>query len=150
MARTSKNLTIGGIGVMALVLVTALIFVTRAMLEEAAPRPLDERMLNSRNRNADLTPLAELAVKTDGLIDLKMKRFKLHMGRYPMDLAELTEAPKPLTGTQRWEGPYVSSQDLLRDPWGNLYEYRFVSDDAYELWSCGPDGVSGTGDDVHK
>jgi hypothetical protein len=42
-------------------------------------------------------------------------------------------------------------ENLLADPWGNAYRYeRPTGDDAkaFLVWSCGPDGVSGTADDI--
>lgn len=38
-----------------------------------------------------------------------------------------------------------------RDPWGREYQYRAPakeSDEGYDVWSAGPDGLDGTADDV--
>jgi len=36
----------------------------------------------------------------------------------------------------------------LKDPWGTDYYFRHISQDEYELWSCGPDSQLGTADDI--
>ena len=36
----------------------------------------------------------------------------------------------------------------LKDPWGVEYYFRYISEDDYELWSCGPDSQPGTPDDI--
>lgn len=48
------------------------------------------------------------------------------------------------------EGQVIRLADL-QDPWGRAYYYRCpgVHDpEGYDLWSAGPDGVSGTRDDI--
>lgn len=42
--------------------------------------------------------------------------------------------------------PYLRAQDLI-DPWGNALNYQ-VDGDRFDVWSNGPDGKSGTEDDV--
>lgn len=40
---------------------------------------------------------------------------------------------------------------LLKDPWNHEFQYRSPAEHsafAYDLWSSGPDGVSGTPDDI--
>lgn len=40
---------------------------------------------------------------------------------------------------------------VLHDPWGREYGYRSPadwSDEDYDLWSVGPDGLDGTADDI--
>jgi len=36
----------------------------------------------------------------------------------------------------------------LKDPWGTDYYFRYISEDDYEIWSCGPDSQSGNSDDI--
>ena len=46
----------------------------------------------------------------------------------------------------RWKGPYIDKISV--DPWGNGFVYRFPSvqkSNKFDLYSCGPDGVSHTG-----
>lgn len=42
------------------------------------------------------------------------------------------------------------TQGVPNDPWGNPYVYDQTSEDAFTLFSVGPDGVSGTEDDIHS
>lgn len=36
-----------------------------------------------------------------------------------------------------------------KDPWGNVYQYRRLDEQTCEVWSMGPDGKTGTDDDIH-
>ena len=65
---------------------------------------------------------------------LKIERLKTHIdmyeainGQYPQRLEVVAER---------------------KDPWGRLYAYR-LTDDGFTLFSAGPDGIEGTGDDVY-
>ena len=53
-------------------------------------------------------------------------------------------------GAERWNGPYITTEDSLIDPWGRPYEYRFPGDHGeYDLFSLGADGaLGGDGDDA--
>jgi type II secretion system protein G len=66
-------------------------------------------------------------------------------GGYPSEkqgLKALVENP----GLPAWAGPYLDPESLT-DPWGNPLQYR-VRNNRPEVWSAGPDGQSGTDDDV--
>ncbi|WP_206108038.1 type II secretion system protein GspG [Paludisphaera soli] len=53
-------------------------------------------------------------------------------------------------GVAGWSGPYLGS-DRLTDPWGRPYQYRAeANSDRILVWSMGPDGRSGTSDDVRR
>jgi type II secretory pathway pseudopilin PulG len=62
--------------------------------------------------------------------------------RFPDGLRDL-----PATG----KNDDGSARDLTVDAWDNPFEYQRVAgqQESYRLWSRGPDGVSGTEDDVH-
>jgi general secretion pathway protein G len=51
-----------------------------------------------------------------------------------------------------WDGPYLSTDEIPRDPWGNEYQYVYPpersSRDFPEIWSYGPDGEDNTEDDI--
>lgn len=77
--------------------------------------------------------------------------FQLDTGRYPTTdegLKALMERPGSLPPTSEWVGPYM--RELPNDPWGKPYQYRCPGEVAldYDLWSYGPDGVEGGGDDI--
>jgi general secretion pathway protein G len=51
---------------------------------------------------------------------------------------------------QNWRGPYLK-QGIPVDPWGNAYVYTYPgkhNQKGYDLMSIGPDGRSGSDDDI--
>ncbi len=77
-------------------------------------------------------------------IDTHLGMFHLDANRYPNKLDELLNPPPGESA------PYLS--ELPQDPWGNPYEYdaqgprnKGIKPD---VWSAGPDGNSGTEDDI--
>ena len=76
--------------------------------------------------------------------------YRINMGNYPNSdegLGALSAAPSGKE--KRWKGPYIDK--LPEDPWGNSYHYRFPgthNTNGYDIWSDGPDGSSGTEDDI--
>lgn len=62
--------------------------------------------------------------------------FKLDMNRYPASLDELLKS-----SDAKWRGPYLSKQELPKDPWGKDYLYKVPGEHgAFDLYSLGPDG----------
>lgn len=50
-----------------------------------------------------------------------------------------------------WHGPYLDPAEIPVDPWGNPYLYAYPgkhNPTGYDLWLAGPDGKSGTDDDI--
>jgi len=93
------------------------------------------------------------AAKTQlSAINLSLNRFEIDLGRYPTSsegLRVLIE--KPSDGAKAWGGPYLDSNAVPPDQWGNAWNYRQPGQhrtDSYDLWSNGPDGREGGGDDV--
>lgn len=72
-----------------------------------------------------------------GEIETLLDAYHLENGEYPARLEELSD-------TADDSSSYV---DLDEDPWRNAWQYTRVDDD-FRLWSRGPDGKSGTADDV--
>ncbi len=70
--------------------------------------------------------------------------YKLNMRTYPPTLEALYEAPSDVDKAQ-WS--QVSRDPIKPDPWNRPFEYK-VNGDTYELRSLGPDGQSGTDDDI--
>jgi general secretion pathway protein G len=62
-------------------------------------------------------------------------------------LNALVSAPSDLKNPAKWQGPYLEKQ-LAPDPWGNEYQYEQTSGDQFRIWSMGPDGASGSEDDI--
>lgn len=84
------------------------------------------------------------------ILDSTMDLYRLDMGSYPDSLESLRERPSDSKLSDKWRGPYLKSP-LSADPWGNDYQYLKdgkKNTDGYDLWSSGPDGKSGTDDDI--
>ncbi len=91
------------------------------------------------------------AAKTDiAMLETALDAFEVDTGRYPTTqegLGALMTAP---AGASAWRGPYVK-RNVGNDPWGNAYQYRspgLRNTQGYDLFSAGPNGVEGDGDDL--
>ncbi len=75
--------------------------------------------------------------------------FAIDTGRYPTDaegLNALTSAPPSATG---WAGPYLPSEDALKDPWARDYLFEVSGDGLFRVYTLGRDGrEGGTGQDA--
>ncbi len=92
----------------------------------------------------------DLARTQIGMFANQLDVYRLHVGSYPntnQGLQALRTPPADLTNPNKWRGPY-SQKDIPMDPWGNPYQFELVGPEQYRIWSMGPDGVSGTEDDV--
>jgi general secretion pathway protein G len=82
--------------------------------------------------------------------DKSLRAYKVAFGRYPTTadgLRALVE--KPANDAARWKGPYMKSIPL--DPWGHEFQYACPGTHnvrSYDLYSFGPDGQPGSGDDI--
>ncbi len=84
-----------------------------------------------------------------GLLSDPINRYRLDMNKYPQSLEDLWEEPSDSTLADKWSGPYV--EQLKADPWGNPYQYSAEgkkNTNKFDFWSNGPDGQSGTDDDI--
>jgi hypothetical protein len=91
-------------------------------------------------------PRRLLALNRVRLAQVALLDYARDCGGFPPEdkgLAALRTNP----GVAGWAGPYIEAEDLT-DPWGNVLEYRLHGDRA-AVWSNGPDGKSGTEDDIH-
>ena len=83
-------------------------------------------------------------------IELALDTFEVDCGRYPTTeegLKALVEQPSNADG---WHDPYIK-RGVPSDPWGNAYVYRCPGQhnpSGYDLYSFGPDGQDGGGDDI--
>jgi general secretion pathway protein G len=98
---------------------------------------------------------AKLEVKA---IDEACQMYFMHTGQFPSSSQgfAVLETP-PSTAVENWRGPYLKGTATLRDPWGQPYNYvypgkRTASVNAAtaepDIWSNGPDGQTGTADDI--
>ena len=82
------------------------------------------------------------------ILDGAVKRYIIDVGRPPESLDALQTPPDPRGS---WAGPYIDDTAMNRDPWGNPYQYAVPgsrTNREYEIWSFGPDGISGNDDDI--
>jgi general secretion pathway protein G len=70
--------------------------------------------------------------------------FHLDAGRYPSSAEGLAALVQPTAGVPGWNGPYLKSGTVPRDPWGTPYFYRSPGQQGpYDLISYGADGREG-------
>src|SRR5437879_1580198 len=66
--------------------------------------------------------------------------FEVDNGYYPKALTDLIAQPRD---AQNWHGPYLQSDVIPKDPWGNDYTYKCPGSHnptSYDLSSSGPPG----------
>jgi general secretion pathway protein G len=79
----------------------------------------------------------EIAKAQVEMLSSGVMSFKLDLDRYPASLDELLKSTDP-----KWRGPYLSKQNLPKDPWGKDYQYKTPGDHGpFDLYSLGPDGT---------
>ncbi|MCP4172727.1 MAG: prepilin-type N-terminal cleavage/methylation domain-containing protein [Fuerstiella sp.] len=118
------------------------------------------------------------SVKTQiGMFQSSLERYAIDMNRFPSSeqgLSALVAAPaadsgesgsggedglelegddeRSVAGGSNWDGPYIKTETLPKDPWGNSYRYEYPAThnkiNVPDIWSFGPDGQENTDDDV--
>lgn len=83
-----------------------------------------------------------------GNISVALDLYELDNGRYPNTEESLNALLAKPGSAKNWNGPYLKKKPL--DPWGNDYKYACpgTHSNDYDLYSVGPDGSDGTGDDI--
>lgn len=102
-----------------------------------------------RSQQARVTAARQTIVATLGIA---LDMFEQDTGRYPR-VDESLNALLKNPGTTNWNGPYIKSEKIPKDPWQNDYYYAYPSEitdsqSLYDLGSKGPDGVRGNNDDI--
>jgi general secretion pathway protein G len=70
--------------------------------------------------------------------------YRLDTGTYPAQQEGLKSLVQRPAGAVRWNGPYVRKADMINDPWGRPYNYRFPGERAeVELYTLGLDNAAG-------
>lgn len=70
--------------------------------------------------------------------------YRLDVGRYPSESEGLEALVQRPADAERWNGPYVKKREMLVDPWGTGFNYRFPGQNGeYDIWSFGADGAEG-------
>ena len=84
-------------------------------------------------------------------IEVAIDAFEVDCGRYPTSQEGLSVLLVQPSNTKNWHGPYFKKEVIPKDPWGNPYVYRYPGQhntNGYDLYSFGPDGQDGGGDDI--
>lgn len=70
--------------------------------------------------------------------------FRLDVGRYPTTQEGLEALRQPVSGSTRWDGPYLK-KEIPNDPWDRPYKYSSPGQGgrSYDLLSFGDDGNPG-------
>jgi general secretion pathway protein G len=82
------------------------------------------------------------------ILGLSLNSMEIDTGRYPTTLEGLVTAPA--TNADEWHGPYIE-RGVPSDPWKRPYIYRYPGQhntNGFDLYSVGPDGQEGGGDDI--
>jgi general secretion pathway protein G len=98
--------------------------------------------------NSERAKLTAAHASIYGGIKSALDQFEVDNGHYPKTLQDLLQQPHDAND---WHGPYFDPAQIPLDPWGNPYLYAFPgkhNPTTYDLWSAGPDGKSGTDDDI--
>ena len=77
--------------------------------------------------------------------------FEVDMGYYPKGRNGLMDLIVQPRDGANWHGPYLQSDAVPKDPWGNDYLYECPgkhNPSYYDVSSAGPDGRFGTDDDI--
>jgi general secretion pathway protein G len=85
------------------------------------------------------------------MLEDAVNHYVLAVGSAPTQqqgLEALLAAPAELKDPTKWQGPYLDKQQLPVDPWNNPYQYESLGTDQFRIWSNGPDGTSGSDDDI--
>jgi general secretion pathway protein G len=91
-------------------------------------------------------PIAAALADIRGGIASALRQYKVDTGYFPNRLQDMVQKPSEATN---WHGPYLDK--LPVDPWGHKYIYEYPgkhNTNGYDLFSAGPDGKAGTGDDI--
>jgi general secretion pathway protein G len=75
-----------------------------------------------------------------------LTQFSRDCGSFPSEDQGLT-ALSVNPGLRQWKGPYISDKWMLEDVWHHPLRYS-LREAMPLVWSCGPDGITGTKDDV--
>lgn len=74
-----------------------------------------------------------------------LEQYKLELGSYPTQLSHLHEQPSDLADPTKYV--QILTEPVPADPWGRAYEYK-LNGATYEIRCVGPDGQSGSEDDI--
>ncbi len=80
-----------------------------------------------------------------GILSTSLKEYQLEVGNLPSALEALHTQPADITDASLWV--MKLDKDVPKDPWEKSYDYK-PNGTSFDLRSVGPDGQSGTADDI--
>jgi general secretion pathway protein G len=93
----------------------------------------------------------QTAAKMDiSAMSTALDAFDADTGRYPTTNEGLNALVTEPSNVQNWNGPYLDATKM-NDPWSHAFVYKCPGDhntSGYDLYSYGPDGQEGGGDDI--
>lgn len=95
--------------------------------------------------------LARAGVGPAGSLSQAIELFKFQCDKYPESLQDLIQKPNDPDLEEKWKEPYIKDAQGLKDPWSRDYNYRAPGEKnpkGFDLWSAGPNGISGDEDDI--
>ena len=101
------------------------------------------------NGRADKTRYNTAVADVQTSIPMALKLYEFDTGSYPSTSQGLRALYEKQARAQKWNGPYLDYKPV--DPWGQEYNYIYPSlkqANSYDLWSNGPDRISGSEDDI--
>jgi general secretion pathway protein G len=70
--------------------------------------------------------------------------YRLDVGRYPSEEEGLDALLNPPPDANGWNGPYVRREEMITDPWGRRYVYRYPGQHLeFDLYTLGADDAEG-------
>lgn len=95
-----------------------------------------------------LNQLGGAKSKTAGVqikdLEQALELFKLDVGRFPTNQEGLGALVAQPSGSTGWNGPYLKSGSVPKDPWGHDYRYQFPGKRSeVDIVSLGADGAEG-------
>ncbi len=85
-----------------------------------------------------------------GFIKDAARGYWVSMSKYPTSIDDMLTKPSDAAEAEKWGNePYMEKPKL--DPWSNEYQYLAPgkhNTESFDVWSNGPDGQSGTDDDI--
>ena len=135
MRMRSRNQSRAGFTLMELLLVMAILVVMGGMVSFA--------FLNIQTRS-----MSDLTLTQINTLEQACMSYKLKHNRFPNSLKELVQPPGEMSN-RKWGGPFLQTDKLPQDPWGNPYKYsKEEAKNRVTIISPGPDGQIKTVDDV--
>jgi general secretion pathway protein G len=102
-------------------------------------------------QNIRIAAMKRAAKVQVGLLSHAVELYEVSHNKYPTGLGDLIDRPSDPKLASKWEGPYLTENRNLVDPWEDPYQYTakgVKNPNRFDVWSLGPDCENGTPDDI--